>query len=506
MFTLSTTTGNRDCQGFHRRDFLRIGTLGLAGVTLLDLLRAAEGNERKFLRDKSVVLVFLNGGPSQIETFDPKMEAPAEVRSMTGEAKTKISGVSIGGTFPKLAALADQLAIVRSFIPGNANHDGGVKVLSGNIVARPFWGAQYARMAGAGNPRTGMPNNVFLSPMSAGKQADPVGLNAGGNTGFAGAYNVGNLSSSFSPFHPTASAATAAPARAKGKAGPSPNPEGGLLSDMQLRLSVERLDDRETLLKQLDALRRGLDKDEELESVDKYRQQAYQVLISGLSKAFDLSKEDPKVLERYDTSRFKTPDSIANPLPQTKIHSPLALGRQMLLARRLVEAGCGFITVGCTGWDMHGNNGFGLLDGMEIMGNALDHAVAAFLTDLQERGLSEKVLLVMLGEMGRTPKIVNGPKPTVTLNGQTVQRKGRDHWANLGALLLAGGGLKMGQVVGTSDKQAGTPASDPVSLSNLTATLMHTLFDVGELRLLPGLPQDLLRPITDGEPIRQLMG
>jgi uncharacterized protein (DUF1501 family) len=178
----------------------------------------------------------------------------------------------------------------------------------------------------------------------------------------------------------------------------------------------------------------------------------------------------------------------------------------MLLARRLVEAGCGFITVGCTGWDMHGNNGFGLLDGMAVMGTALDHAVAAFLTDLEERGLSDKVLLVMLGEMGRTPKIVNGPKPTVNLNGQSIQRKGRDHWSNLGALLLAGGGLKMGQVVGSSDRQAGTPASDAVTLANLTATMMHVLFDVGELRLMPGLPQDLLRPITDGQAIRQLVG
>ena len=141
MFTIRTATGNRDCRGMSRRDFVRVGTLGLAGLTLSDLLRASEGGERKFLRDKSVVLVFLNGGPSQIETFDPKMEAAAEVRSQTGEVQSKISGVTFGGSFSKMAALADKLAVVRSFVPGNANHDGGVKVLSGNVVARPFWGA-----------------------------------------------------------------------------------------------------------------------------------------------------------------------------------------------------------------------------------------------------------------------------------------------------------------------------------------------------------------------------
>ena len=303
--------------------------------------------------------------------------------------------------------------------------------------------------------------------MSAGKLTDPVGLNMTSNSGFAGAYNVGNLPTTYAPFHPTAAAVQERVRKDGNRNGPSANQEGGLLADMQLRLPIERLEDRQALLNQLDQLRRGLDRGEELESVDKYRQQAYQVLVSGLSKAFDLSKEDAKVLERYDTNRFKTPDSIANPLPQTKIHSPVALGRQFLLARRLVEAGCGFITVGCSGWDMHGNNGFGILDGMEIMGNALDHAVAAFLTDLEERGLSEKVLLVMLGEMGRTPKINKPQKPTVNLNGKSLQRQGRDHWANLGALVLAGGGLRMGQVVGTSDKSAGSPASDPVSLGNL---------------------------------------
>ena len=160
----------------------------------------------------------------------------------------------------------------------------------------------------------------------------------------------------------------------------------------------------------------------------------------------------------------------------------------MLLARRLVERGCGFVTVTTNFvWDMHADvNNAPVGEGMGYMGVPFDHAVSAFLEDLEARGLSDKVLLVCCGEMGRTPKI--------------NKAGGRDHWGGLAPLLLAGGGLKMGQVIGQSDRQAGRPASDPVTNQNLIATIMHTLFDVGRLRVMPGLPRELAR-ILDWSPI-----
>ncbi|MEO1971152.1 MAG: DUF1501 domain-containing protein, partial [Pirellulaceae bacterium] len=154
-----------------------------------------------------------------------------------------------------------------------------------------------------------------------------------------------------------------------------------------------------------------------------------------------------------------------------------------------VEAGCGFVTVTSAGWDMHGN-AFGIDDGMPLLGPAVDKAVSAFIEDLEQRGLTDKVLLVITGEFGRTPKINN--------------KGGRDHWGNLCTLMLAGGGLPMGQVIGQSDRTASRPATEPVTVKNLLATVMNTLFDVGKLRLVSGVPDEIARAITVSQPIPQL--
>jgi uncharacterized protein (DUF1501 family) len=504
MLTITSGNGPRDCRGVSRRDFLRVGSLGLAGLTLPELL-AARAAEASFVRDRSVVFLFLNGGPSQFETFDPKMTAPAEFRSVTGEVQTKLPGVTFGGTFPKLGALADQLAVVRSFKPGNANHDGGNSILSCQNPTKAALGALYARLAGSGNPRTGLPSNVLLTPMSVGRA--PFGINptGAGGQGFQGAYQTGNLPSSFQPFHPTIGAGNdqqRADIPGARKKADTPEPASGLLSDMKLRLPAGNLDDRLALLKQLDGLKRGFDGGA-FEDLDKYQQQAYQVLLSGVSKAFDLSNEDAAVLRRYDTSDHQTPADLGKKLPQTLSHTPVQFGKQMLLARRLVEAGVGFVTVGITGWDMHGNNGFGISDGFSTLGPAVDHALAAFVQDLAERGLSDKVLLVVAGEMGRTPKINPGRAAAME---KSIVRPGRDHWANLGALLLAGGGLKMGQVVGQSDRIGGSPATAPVTPNHLLATIMHVLFDIGQVRVQANLPADIVRLLTESPPIVELVG
>jgi len=504
MLTISGGDGVRNCEGGDRRNFLRIGALGLGGLTLPGLLhmRAAAAAEKRVAADKSVVFLFLNGGPSQIETFDPKMTAPVESRSVTGEVQTKLPGVTFGGSFPKLAALANRLAIVRSFRPGNANHDAGTSILSCGNPTKAAVAALYARLAGTGHPITGLPSNVFLSPMSVGRAAYTYSVNGNGNLGFKGAFETGSYPATYTAFHPTAAAA-AAPAP-RGKNAPLPgagNP--GLLADMKLQLPVDHMEDRLALLKKLDDLRRGVDKGGGLDDLDRYQQQAYQVLLSGVSQAFDLAKEDRKTIERYDTSQWQTPADLGKRLTQTLAHTPTALGKQMLLARRLCEAGCGFVTVGITGWDMHGNNGFGIVDGFATLGPAVDHALAVFLQDVEDRGLSDKILLVVAGEMGRTPKVVTA---RAAAQDKSIIRPGRDHWANLGALLLAGGGLKMGQVIGQSDRQGGAPATEPVLPGHLLATIMHTLFDVNELRVKQGLPVELVRLVGDGKPIRELVG
>jgi uncharacterized protein (DUF1501 family) len=167
------------------------------------------------------------------------------------------------------------------------------------------------------------------------------------------------------------------------------------------------------------------------------------------------------------------------------------LGKQMLVARRLCEAGCGFVTVHSAGWDMHadGNNP-GMAQGMEMLGRTLDQAVSVFLEDVEQRGLSDKILLVITGDFGRTPKV--------------NKKGGRDHWAKLGTLAFAGGGLRMGQVIGQSARKADVPGTRPISPPEMMSTIMNTLFDIGEMRLQQGLPPDLQRLVENGRPIAPL--
>jgi uncharacterized protein (DUF1501 family) len=218
-----------------------------------------------------------------------------------------------------------------------------------------------------------------------------------------------------------------------------------------------------------------------LEGLDRTRQQAFGTLLGGAADAIDLSKEDARIIARYDTEPLVPADSISKKWNNHKhyLDNARSLGKLLLLARRLCERGCGFVTLTTQFvWDMHADvNNAGVVEGMRYMGVPLDHAVSAFLEDVAARGLEEKILLVACGEMGRTPAL--------NKNG------GRDHWGNLGPLFLAGGGLKMGQVIGQSDRQAGEPRSEPVRIQNLIATILHTLFEVGDLRLVSSLPREI---------------
>ncbi|MGF1583177.1 MAG: DUF1501 domain-containing protein [Gemmataceae bacterium] len=483
MLTMTAGKKSRTCDGLSRRNFLRVGTLGLGGLTLADLL-ALDGRaaQRSILRDKSVVFLYLAGGPSQLETFDPKPDAPVEIRSMTGEIQTRLPGVLFGGSFPKLAAMADKLAIVRSFVHGNGNHDGGKKLFG--VERSTALSAVYSRMLGATDAETGMMSTAFLSPQSVG--FDNSGIQRQFRFYYTGISPTGPLGSLHAPFHPSS------------QDGRSVSREG-LLSDMQLRTPLERLEDRRLLLEELSNLQRNVDHATSA-GVTELRTQAFDVLQRGVREAFDLSREDPRLINCYDTSSFRTPAGLIRQERNGKMtaQSQSVLGKQLLLARRLCEAGCRFVTVGMNDWDMHGNyNSYPIPEGMALMGGALDKAVSAFLADIEQRGLSEKILLVMTGEMGRTPRITNE---------RATQRPGRYHWARLGSLVLAGGGLTMGQVIGRSDRQAGTPVTEPVRPENLISTITHTLFDMGQVRVTRGLPNGLVQAVSAAPVIRELMG
>jgi len=434
MLQLVNSRRRAACDGTTRRDFLRVGALGATGVLLPDLLRARASTAQTGSPTKStsVVWLWLGGGPTHVETFDPKMSAPAEYRSVTGSVKTVLPGVELGGNFEKVAKLADKLAFVRSFAHRNSGHGGGTHwVMTGYDFAaadngappnKPGIGAVVARHRGPNSPATGLPTYVRM----------------GGILGDGPSW----LGAPYAPF----------------------DVQGRARTNMNLSVPADRLDDRKALLKNFDTIDRRLDASGLMSGMDGFEQQAFDLILSRAREVFDVKREDPKVRDKYGPG----------------------LGEQLLTARRLCEAGVGFVTIHYGGWDMHG----GIKDAMNRLGPKVDHAVAAFVEDCHARGLDQDVLLVITGEFGRTPRINQGA--------------GRDHWAPLSTLALAGGGLRVGQVVGESSEKAEVPRSKPIGPQDLMATVFHVL----------GLPQDLHykdptgRPtpmISGGQPIAELV-
>jgi hypothetical protein len=416
VLNLLTDRTFRDCEGTTRREFIKIGTLGMGALTLPGLLaaRAQAAAAGRPVKDTSVVWVWLGGGPTHVETFDPKMSAPSEYRSVTGEVTTNVPGITLGGTFPKCAKVADKMAFVRSFAHTNSGHGGGTHFVmtgydnrladNGGLATRPSIGSILARVRGANNDRTGIPTYVRL-----------------GGVGFDGPAFLG---SAFAPF----------------------NPSGEARNNMTVSIPESRLADRRELLKGVDRVNRRVDQSGLMDGLGKFEQQAFNLVLGSATKAFDLTGEDPKVVERYSSSGGRGGRGDNG-----------SLGQQLLRARRLCEAGCGFVTVSYGGWDMHGQ----IKQAMEQRSPQLDHALATFVADCCERGLDKKILLVVTGEFGRTPKV--------------NRNAGRDHWAPLSTLALAGGGLKMGCTVGESAPKVDVPKSTPIRPQNLMATVFHVL-------------------------------
>ena len=453
-----------------RREFLHVGGLGLGGLQLSGLLQSkadAAALSSPIVKDKAVIFLFLHGGPSQTETFDPKMTAPVGIQSVTGEVQTKIPGVTFGGTFPRLSALADKVSIVRSFVTGDGNHD--IKPIVCRDTLNANLGSLYARVAGTNRPGSGLPTNVALFPQAVVEGAQPAVTNFGDFT------SAGTLGNGFRPF--------------------VPGGQGEAQENMRLQFDRSRLDDRRHLLQQLDLIRRSVDQSGMLTGLDRIRQQAFDTIVGGVADAFDLSKEDAKTIERYDTCSLLRPDDISRKWNNHRnyVDNVQSLGKLLLLARRLCEAGCGFVTVTTNFvWDMHSDvNNAGVEEGMRYMGVPLDHALSAFIEDLYQRGLDDRIMLIACGEMGRTPRI--------------NERGGRDHWGGLAPLLITGGGLNMGQVIGQSTRDAGEAASTPVKIPDLISTVLHSVFDIGQLRLMPGVPRELTQQLINVAPIPGLL-
>jgi len=441
-----------------RRSFLQIGTLGLGGLTLPQLLRA-EATAGVRSSPKSVIMIYLVGGPPHQDMFDLKPDAPQEIAGPWRPTATNVTGIQICEAFPRLARIMDKLVVVRSLVGNQAGHD-AIQVFNGRHPGKPApsggWpqlGSAVAKLQGPVDPAT--PPFISLC-----------------YTCTHGPYNEpgpGFLGNSCAPFRPMG------PAR----------------DDMVLRgMGVDRLADRKTLLRSFDGLRRDVDASGMMRGMDSFSEQAFGLLTSSrLAEALDLSREHIRVIERYGTGDPKVfMDGNGAPrVPQS-----------LLLARRLIEAGARVVTLNYSKWDWHGGrNAEGRADNSIFTREkedfpVFDQCVSALVEDLHQRGLDKDCTVVVLGEFGRTPKI--------------SAQVGRDHWPQVNCALLAGGGMKTGQVIGATDRHAGEAVARPVTHSELHALLYQNLgIDVNQATIqdLNGRPQYLVEDQT--QPLRELV-
>ncbi len=426
-----------------RRSFLQVGSLALGGMTLPGLLRLRQaGAQSSAGRKKSVILIWQAGGPSHIDMYDLKPDAPAEVRGEFKPIDTNVAGIRIGEHLPRQAKIMDKLAILRSATHTNAGHGMGAQwMLTGyqptievNDNIYPSCGSVAAKMNGPNEP--GLPAYVNL----------PRSLNLG---------KAAYLGASFNPFAPDN----------------DPNTDGFQVRNLKLpgKVPADRLSRRKELLDSLDTVRRDIDTKGDLIGLDTFYRDALEMVTDPKAqRAFDINKEPIKLRDTYGRND---------------------LGQSCLLARRLVEAGVTYITVQAGGgWDTHGDNF------KQLKTNLLpkfDQAVTALVNDLFDRGLQNDVLVMAMGEFGRTPKINGGA--------------GRDHWPGAMSVLYAGGGLKMGQAIGTTNALAEYPTSKPASPGCVLSTMYHVLgIDHKHVFF-----DDAKRPmpiLAEGEPVKELIG
>jgi hypothetical protein len=407
-----------DCEGFHRRDFLKIGAAaGLFGLTLPQLLRLEARAAKQIVKDKadSVIMVWLAGGPATIDMWDLKPEAPAEIRGEFKAINTKADGVQISEHLPRMAEVMDRVTVVRSLQHTIPSHGPAtVFMTTGN---KPTPAVQY--------PSLGSLVTKFLPPE---KGVPPYVSFADLRNGAAG--QAGYLGAAYNPF-----VVEGAPAGKDGKGG------GMRVRGIQLPngFTLEELEHRDKLLNGFDKTFEETDKSADLmDGLDSFHKQALEILRSDRTKkAFDLNLEPTALREKYGANPF---------------------GQGALAARRLVDAGVRFVTISIGGWDTHGQN-FDALSKRLLP--QLDSTLSALVSDLDDRGMLERTIVYCAGEFGRTPKV--------------NKNAGRDHWARSMAVVLAGSGLKRGLAYGETDPQGMAPATEPCTPDDVAATIFHRL-------------------------------
>jgi hypothetical protein len=423
MFSVLAGKTPRYCDGLSRRSFLKLGVAGMASLGLGDVLRARAATAEAGKKDTAVILLWLDGGPSHMDLYDLKPDAPAEYRGLWKPIRTNVPGLDISELFPRQARVADKFSIVRSLHHDTGDHfTGGHWMLTGrggrvsganNEGQYPSLGSIVAKVRGPNRP--GLPAYVAI----------PHAMSIGLRPGYFGANYLGMP---FNPFETTG----------------DPNQPNFQVNNLQLTggLTLDKLEDRRSLLSHFDGMRRSVDQTGTIDAMDRFQRSAYDLVTGPAARrAFDLSTEDPRLRDRYGRTHW---------------------GQCTLLARRLVEAGSTFVTVHMGGWDHH----WDLKAGMQNYLPIVDAAVATLFSDLEDRGLYERTLVVLCGEFSRTPRMNDG-------SGKGTP--GRDHWGNSMFCLLGGGGVKGGQVIGSTDRLGQAPKDRPLMPPDIHATMYHVL-------------------------------
>jgi hypothetical protein len=446
-----TIFGQKDrfCDGVSRRSFLKIGGLGIGAgaLSLTDLFRLEARANGTPSKHKVVINIFLGGGPPHQDMWDIKTEAPKEIRGEFKPIATRVNGIQICEVFPKIARMMDKFAVIRSVVGASGGHD-AVQCTSGwsprdmaALGGRPSLGSVVAKLQGPVDPS--VPPFVGLA-----RRTQHVPWSDAGQTGFLG--------TAYAPF----------------------KPDGPGMADLTLRgMTLEQLQNRRRLLASFDAMRRDLDATGQAQGMDAITERAMGVLTSSkLLDALDIGKESDKVRERYGDGKPY----------QYQFDGAPTVNDHLLMARRLVEAGVRVVTLSYGRWDSHGQN-FKLV---RDHGAKLDQGLTALVEDLDVRGMLDDVTVIAWGEFGRTPRINNGA--------------GRDHWPQVSCAILAGGGMKTGQVIGATNRLGEYAKERPVHFQEVHATLYRNLgIDVMATTFADptGRPQ---HPV-DRTPIRELI-
>lgn len=406
------------CDGIRRRDFLRAGILGLGGLSLADLLkvRAKAADAGREIPKRSVIFIELAGGPTQFETYDPKPEAPAEYRGPLGTIQTALRGVRFSEMMIEQAKIAKRLAVIRS-----VHHNSGSHQTSSHLTQTGYY------LRDRQNPDNELP--------CIGSVVDHLsGPNAEGVPGYVAVPRIMRygqaafLGKGHNPF----------------ETGGDPNKAKFKVQNLDLvgNLNLERLDDRRNLLSSLDASRRVIDNRGVGDAFDSFTRDAFELVTGDRAReAFDIAQEPDNVRDRYGRH---------------------TVGQSLLLARRLIEAGVSFVSVRVGGWDDHNQ----LVKRMKTKAPQYDRGVAALINDIYDRGLDHDVMVIAMGEFGRTPRF--------------NKNAGRDHWGSLMSVMMAGGGLNVGQIVGASNSRGEVPLDSPYRPEHILATAYrHLGIDTG---------------------------